>query len=296
MTEQVRFEVGEKYENMKGIFEVIAIHRDSMEIRWESGEEISTSIALQQRIIERMQHELELEKAEAGKKTKKAKARSGKSAKPFAGLEEGDFGVSVTKTIWRGRGQLGGAVARRMKSQSFKFNSWAVLSQPEVHWLDVKRQKASDLSRQAKFYVLVGEESLGFGFHLPRAADGAAKSSDWQHVLNWLEGPENDRWLRDQCASLSLYIYASGGQGLSGTIESRDDAWVHRKPDGQEIVIDPLNSALSAAAGDADVDLRIEKRMNKAAAIEKGADVADAIAELFMVLMPLYTAAAAPGT
>jgi len=108
MTDQIRFEVGEKYENMKGVFEVIAIRRDSMDIRWEDGEEISTPIDLQQRIIERMQHEKEMAEALVLQKLKKAKAAASKSGKQFAGLEDTDFSNSVSKTVWRGRGQLGG--------------------------------------------------------------------------------------------------------------------------------------------------------------------------------------------
>ena len=292
MTEHVRFEVGEKYENMKGVFEVLAIHRDSMDIRWESGEEISTSIALQQRIIERMQHEKELEKVAAGKKTGKAKARSGKSAKPFAGLEDGDFGLSVTKTVWRGRGQLGGAVARQMKSASFKYNSWAVLSRPEVHWLDVKRQKQADRSSQSSFYVLMDEESLGFGFRLPRIAEETAVR-DWQRLLAWMKKTENDDWLHDCCSSLNLYIYDLGGQQIAGTIESGGDGWIQRQANGEETPVDRLCTLLDAIDPGADIDLRIEKRMNKVVAIEKAAQVAADLAELFMKLEPLYAAAAA---
>ena len=72
--DEIRFEVGGKYENMKGVYEVIAIRRDSMDIRWENGEEITTPIELQQRIIERMRHEKEMEEAKALKKAKKSKA------------------------------------------------------------------------------------------------------------------------------------------------------------------------------------------------------------------------------
>ena len=50
----VDFEVGEKYENMKGIYEVLSIDRNTMRIRWDSGEEISTTVSLQSRIIMRM--------------------------------------------------------------------------------------------------------------------------------------------------------------------------------------------------------------------------------------------------
>ena len=123
MTEEIKFEIGEKYENMKGAYEVLAIRRDSMDIRWEDGEEVSTSIELQKRIIERMQFEKELEITQAAQNIKKAKASTSKGGKHFAGLEDSDFSNTVSKTSWRGRGQLGGAVALRLKNKQFKFNS-----------------------------------------------------------------------------------------------------------------------------------------------------------------------------
>ena len=132
--EKIKFEVGEKYENMKGVFEVIAIRRDSMDIRWEDGEEISTPIDLQQRIIERMQYEKEAAAEQLAQKAKKSKGSS--RGTQFNGLEENDFSNSVSKTTWRGRGQIGGAVAQRFKSEAFTFKSWAVLRKPEVRWLD----------------------------------------------------------------------------------------------------------------------------------------------------------------
>jgi len=55
--ELVDFEVGEKYENMKGVYEVLSIDKDVMQIRWGDGEEIKTSVSLQQRIIARMNKE-----------------------------------------------------------------------------------------------------------------------------------------------------------------------------------------------------------------------------------------------
>ena len=36
----IQFEVGQKYENMKGVYEVLSIEGNAMRIRWESGEEI----------------------------------------------------------------------------------------------------------------------------------------------------------------------------------------------------------------------------------------------------------------
>lgn len=50
----IEFEVGKKYENMKGTFEVLAIDGDRMHIRWESGEEMMTTKSFQQRVLMRM--------------------------------------------------------------------------------------------------------------------------------------------------------------------------------------------------------------------------------------------------
>ena len=53
----VKFEVGKKYENMKGAYEVLSIDRNTIRIRWDSGEEITTTVSLQSKIIMRMRRE-----------------------------------------------------------------------------------------------------------------------------------------------------------------------------------------------------------------------------------------------
>lgn len=55
----VEFEVGQQYENRKGIYEVLEIQGDAMRIRWKSGEEVDTTVDMQSRIIDGMQRELE---------------------------------------------------------------------------------------------------------------------------------------------------------------------------------------------------------------------------------------------
>jgi hypothetical protein len=61
----VKFEIGEKYENMKGTYEVLSIDRNTMRIRWDSGEEITTTVSLQSKIIMRTRREQQ--KREEGK-------------------------------------------------------------------------------------------------------------------------------------------------------------------------------------------------------------------------------------
>jgi hypothetical protein len=55
--ESMKFEIGNKYENMKGTYEVLSIDRETMRIRWDSGEEITTTMSQQSRIIARMEQE-----------------------------------------------------------------------------------------------------------------------------------------------------------------------------------------------------------------------------------------------
>ena len=287
--DEIQFEVGGKYENMKGVFEVVAIHKDSMDIRWENGEEISTPIDLQQRIIERMQHEKEIEEAKALQKAKKAKAASSKAGKGFVGLEESDFGNTVSKTSWRGRGQLGGAVAQRFKTKQFKFNSWAVLRKPEVNWLDVKRQKQDTLPFQAKFFARVEDERLCFGIHIPAPNPEAGEKSDWHLLVDWLAKPENDAWIKKQCNAHDFYLRDLGEKGFRGALEQRDDQWVHTVAD--EAVVS-LSEFLSTASASAAVDLRIEKQVDKSTAVGKKQGIAAEMVAFFEAIMPIYAAMA----
>jgi len=54
---EFKFTVDEQYENEKGIFTVVSIHKQDMVIRWKNGEKITTNIDLQGRIQERKQRE-----------------------------------------------------------------------------------------------------------------------------------------------------------------------------------------------------------------------------------------------
>ena len=68
----IEFEVGQKYENMKGMYEVISIDKDDMLIRWDNGEEVTTTMVFQSRIIQRIQREREPPEPKKTKKKKKA--------------------------------------------------------------------------------------------------------------------------------------------------------------------------------------------------------------------------------
>lgn len=58
MTTLVDFEIGKKYKNRKGTFEVLAIDGDLMSIKWKNKEVATTSVTMQSRIIEHIQREI----------------------------------------------------------------------------------------------------------------------------------------------------------------------------------------------------------------------------------------------
>jgi len=81
MEDEFKFEVGSTYQNVKGNYEVVSIHGESMVIRWDDGNEIATTVDQQRRIIERMKHEELVKQQEKEKKKKKKSTSAKKTAK-----------------------------------------------------------------------------------------------------------------------------------------------------------------------------------------------------------------------
>lgn len=81
MENELKFEVGETYENMKGPFEVVSIRRNAMVIRWDNGSGIATTVELQKRILERMAFEKKVLQADM-KTPKKASKPKRKPSTP----------------------------------------------------------------------------------------------------------------------------------------------------------------------------------------------------------------------
>ncbi len=80
--DEFKFQVGSTHENMKGAYQVISIHHDTMVIRWSDGSEATTTVELQKRILERMAHEKGLIQPKTA-----SKAKAPKSPKPKTSQE-----------------------------------------------------------------------------------------------------------------------------------------------------------------------------------------------------------------
>ncbi len=293
MEQESRFEfvVDEKYENEKGMFTVLSIHRNEMVIRWDSGEEIRTDIELQRNIQARREWEkVQLEK-EAQSAAKKRKASAKKAA--FEGFKEGDFKNSASGTKWRGRNQLGGAVTHRLPESRFNINSWAFANKPEMHWLDTVHQKRNSGDSRAKFFARLDPETLTYGFSVGRSTGKSDASMNWDNFMQWLAEGDNAATVHAVALENELTIGDKTDSGdkiltpIKGGWRVGDAKKKH--PVGK------LVDFIGELAGEGDLSLEVAKRKSKKDALSDGKDIALELAGLFTHLIPLYGGALIAG-
>ncbi len=290
MSETV-FEVGSTYENEKGGYEVLSMDtgKNKMVIKWENGEEVSTAIDLQKRIIARIEYEREA--AEAAKHPKSRKAASSRGAK-FDGFKETDFSGGIAGTTWRTQKALGGAVTKQLNPDGLEINSWAVPRMPEIHWMDAKRRRKDDDSLQAKLFARLNKESLYYGFYVERSDPTPEAKNDWNGFVEWLSDGGNESWLKEIVEEYDLRISDRKDvkSPFHGTIELGDGNW--RLANGGEAKeVQSLAGFLKELPDTARVDLQITKITGKDDTMARGKEIAGDISGLFDILMPLYKAA-----
>ena len=292
-----QFEIGGKYENEKGVYEVLSIdeRNAAMVIRWEDGKETSTSMELQRRIIARRHLERELEIAKAvtkqgAKKKKDAARRSG-----FLGFKETDFSQSITGTTWRKQGKLGNAVTTRLRTNGLKMKSRAVSRLPEVHWKDIHHQERNAKQLQAKFFVRLAEDNLCFGFSVDRSQKKFNGKDDWHAFMTWLKEPGNERWLKETAAEYDLRVFdkQEGGKPFSGQVSVVNGNWRMRDGD-EEKDIESLADFIKTLPVTDQVRLNIANVVKKDVGLSRRVKIAEDISGVFDALMPLYKASIGP--
>ena len=286
---EIEFVVDEQYENEKGVFTVLSIHRNEMVIRWESGEEIRTDLELQRNIQARRQWEQEQKEKEA-RAAKTSPGKHGTAGTPgFSGLRESDFKTSAGGTRWRGRNQLGGAVTHKMPDSRFDFNSWAYANKPEMHWLDVEHKKKQAPERGARFFVRVDRKSLYFGFSITRPEDAEETNANWQAFTQWLANENNDRLLQTMSEENKLSI-SGGTERHPLTLKSQNETWYVDNGKKQQDLTS-ASAFMDQLPSSKGMTLEVARVINKNDAIASGKKIAEDIARLFSRLMPLYQAA-----
>lgn len=290
--EKIEFEVDGRYENEKGPFTVLAMSRDEMVIRWESGEEITTSVTLQTRIAERRQWEKMKREAEALAAKKSSKSGSARKKAEFAGFAFTDFKASAARTTWRSRNRLGEAVTKKIDTSRLNLNSWAFGHKPEMHVQDVKHHGRAQPDYQARFFVRVDPQALHYGFRVARPAGADAGTNDWDACCDWLEQPENEHLVHTIAVEDKLTARNISASSSDQLVAS-DNGW---KPEtgGKRSGEEALAAYLGGVSESESVDLELAATIDKSDAVADGVEIADTIAHLFTRLMPLYKAVVSP--
>jgi hypothetical protein len=282
----IEFKVGQEHENMKGVYKVLAVNRDTLCICWESGEEVTTTVALQNRIIERMQRERALIRGKRGGKSKQPKLAEYVSK--FEGLKEDDFSKDVAGATWRHYDSLGGAVAVRLNSDKFEIASWPRYGLSAINWADLDHRRHDDFRLLAKFFARLDENCLYFGLDIEWSNQATDAQDDWNPFIAWLRDAKNDSWLNKVVSEHDFSIYDMNKDGsFTGTIMSAGGKW-RLFNEGQEQEIESLADFLDDLKDSTRVDLQIVKIVEKDEVVTRGRKIADDIAWMFEMLMPLY--------
>jgi hypothetical protein len=281
---KIEFQVDEQYENEKGVFTVISIHRNEMVIRWESGEEIRTDIELQRNIQARRQWE------EMNRKAKAAKKKSGTGKQEgFFGFLPGDFKNTASGTNWRGRTQLGGAVATLLPQDRFSFNSWAFAQKPELHWQDTKHRRRAG-ANGARFFVRLTPMEMMYGFSIQCVQGGDGEAADWRNFSDWAARDESHRMLLTMADEHDLRIY-DRSRPASGIFTFSEKGWrAEDGPKGQSLTLIELIESLS---DNHNALFEVSQSVEKVDAVARGKEVAEDVSKLFSQLFPLYATSVA---
>jgi len=259
-----------------------------MRIRWDTGEEANTSMALQGKILANMDRELMGAAAQTRGKTPRSFGEF------FRGIQLEDFADDVTGTHWRSREQLGGAVTRLLEVRE-PFNSWSIYGRAEVHWASVSRYSLHHPSLQTKFFARINAAEMLFGVYLERSDKPSDNQDDWAKFAAWIAQPENAIWLHEALRNNDGVITNpySDWSDLSfyGTMTPKDSGFSWNRPGSQisEFPADQLGGVLAGLSGEHWLNLVLGRTISKSAVIADGDRIAVTIAELFNTLMPIYT-------
>ncbi len=280
------FTVGSSHENEKGTFKVLVIKGESMLIEWDSGERITTPIALQEKILTRMEKEAN---APADRKGTSSPVWMGRT---FNGLLAGDFKSDVDGTHWRSREQLGGAVTRQIDSP-VPFNSWSIYRRPEVHWAAIGRYRADDAWVQSKFFIRLSEDSAVSGFYIERSDNPDDPRVDWLSLLNWLAVESHAAWLHQTLTDNGMLIsdpYPEFEGAFNRSIRPVQGGWLVEAPGSasKSIQLPALSDHLSAVKEGKWLNLIIGRTRPANELVASGVILAVEIAADFNALLPLY--------
>jgi hypothetical protein len=300
----VMFEVGERYRNRNGEYDVVELNGEQMVIQYvESGEQLPASRGTQERIWmnicteERMEEERNAPKPAKGKRKAKT-SHSASKGSAFQGLGETDFQDRTTGTTWRNRGNLGGLLARRMTDRSSVFfESYPVFRQPMVNIARPDHYGQETKWREAKFFFKLNPERASFGWCIERGNVLLDDSWDWPRFLRALRDSETLRTeVEGAMSRLDLHWewYVREDGGLIAKVFQEGDAWSWEGVNGEgkeSIPWDGFIDRLESADEQKWYELYLCRDMDKDEALKLGPQLIEPVTDAFSALVPLYLAA-----
>jgi hypothetical protein len=299
--------VGESYANRQGKYEVVEITPPNMTVRYETGELMRADITILARIWENIQSPAE--HAEPGPRQRPAaktaaQPRTARTAPPFRGLTESDFGPSVSRTTWRAR--LGLLLAARLSEiTGLPHKAFPVDNRPELYIGREPHFNGKSPEHRAKFLLRLTPEVAEYGFYVERDSQKMDRTWDWLRFVAALQGPKS--WAGEVERSMLE-------RGLEAVAESSKlrfpDARQEPGPVGRWAVaaaggLEWLPAGASAPAPCTWRDMAqtltepepslwchfyVLGRTRKAEAIALGEPLVDRVAQTLAALMPLYEA------
>ena len=291
------FQVGEVYRNEKGEYEVVSIEGPTMVIRWSDGSTWEGSIALQERILERIRLQKEARLERALRPKRQATSRADTRGRDFGGLVDGDFRAGVTGTSWRRRESLGGLLAQRLSDVGPReFESYTVYRRAEVHVASPGFYDPKNKWRQPKFTIELSEAQVTFGFYIEKSDEPMDDTWHWPRFLAALEGgPALCQRLEGAMAELGLDWRVSYQlhEGIAVRVGLAGAALIwapQTEGEPAELTWQAFVERLRAIPVDQYCGLYLAADLPKGEAIKAGVGLADRIIAVYRALVPLYEA------
>lgn len=292
------FQVGGKYRNRDGEYEVIRLDDRKMEIQYTSGRVLETDVELQARIWHNIQTEESLKASvENSGSTSRRRRRKAQRGRGFQGLKDHDFQKGVAGTSWRARTGLGGLLAQRLSDTTpHFFQSYAIYRRAEVHIARPECYDPQDKLRQAKFILSLDSEEASYGFYIEK---NEGPMDDTWHWPNFMEAFESNPTLRQEVESAmrklelhwKLYVWADGGLVTQVKASPTRLMWVQKeKEEWEETQWPVFIKRLQEIEAEKWCDLFLTTSTAKEQVLAVGIQFVDTVAEVYRALLPLYEA------
>jgi hypothetical protein len=293
------FQVGGRYRNRRGEYEVISINDSNMVIRYSDGSILESPIVDQDRIwrnIQREEHEKPSPRPAGRHRQRNTPV---KKVMASVGLTESDFKKGVAGTCWRRRTELAGMIAQQLSDvTSRNFRSFAIYRKAMVHIVDPVFYGDKTKWRKAKFVFELAPETAQYGFYIEKNSGAMDLTWHWPNFIASLGAASS---LRDSIDSamekfgLKWSVYVNSDGGLIGEVWKADKGLQWFSPGESEetsLSWDGFVQRLGGIESEKWCDLYLTNCLSKDRAISLGPQIVEQAVRVYTELFPLYKACA----